>query len=459
MLLVSKMSLKKRIFSSTGWAFFTMLVWEGVESLLEYAIAYIISNAVTLLLIKFITTFAIITATQTMVKPTQRFFLTFIKKITYRKGDDKVKTLKKIWDLFKANKCSIAVIISASLLGASGLNLINVEDLPAITLGSDQVIEAVVQEEDLIATETIYGKEAVIATETIYGKEAVIATETIYGEPIFATEVVWEKEPVYATEVVWEVEPIVATEPIYSVEPVVADKLTFVAKEIIYEDDNVTVKYNVGDIVSNADIGNHTDKLDVFSAGDIIKEGVVLYNEGDIIKEGVVKHNIGDVVEEGIIKYNVGEYIGNEILYNEGDVIVPAEILYNVGDVIEPAEILYNEGDIIVPAGTILEEEQVIPATNITPYLYYLILSICVAIAGVFFEKPEEYTERKETTKLEKQAKKEIAEEENKFNKEQEIIVAEQKQKVVNAEKQKAEEEKRLKLEKIKAEIRASKAN
>jgi hypothetical protein len=437
-ILTPHISFKRRLFSSSGWAFFTMLIWECVESLLEYAIAYVISSAITMLVIKLVATFLIITATQVATRQVHKFVLAFVRKLTYRKGDDKVKTLKntfkKIWELIKANKCSLVSIFTAVLLAVSGTGVIDVNELPAISLGSETVIEAVVQEEDLVAT------------EIVYGKEAVLATEIIYGEPIFATEVVWEKEPVYASEVVWEVEPIIATETIYSVEPVIADKLTFIANTVIYEDDGTTIKYNVGDVVLNSEVGAYTDSVDVFQAGDIIKEGTILYNKGDIIKEGTIKFNVGDVVEEGIIKYDVGDYIKNEILYNVGDVIVPAEILYNVGDV-------------IIAKGTVLEEAKTIPPFNVTPYIYYALLAIVAIVVGVFFEKPKDYAERKENEALKKEAQKEIKQEDKKAvtDKEKEIVA--QEQKVVEAEKQKNEALKRARLEAIKSAIRAEKAN
>lgn len=458
-ILVPHISFKRRLFSSSGWAFFTMLVWECVESLLEYAIAYVISSAITMLVIKLVATFLIITATQVASKQLQRFIMTLVKKLTYQKGEDKVEILKKFWEFLKANKCSLISIVSAVLLAAGGTCVIDVENLPQIPLGKGEVIEAVIQEEDLIATEIVYGKEAVVATEIVYGKEAVIATETVYGEPIFATEIVWEKEPVLATETVWEKEPIVATEIIYSVEPVIADKLTFIANAVIYENGSNTIKYNIGDVVLNSEVSLYLDKVDVFQVGDTIKEGVILYDIGDIIKDGVVKYNVGDVIEEGVIKYDIGDYMGNEVLYNVGDVIVPAEILYNVGDIIEPAEILYNVGDVIIAKGTVLEEAKTVAPINATPYIYYALLAIVVGLCGTFFENPKDYAERKEKEGLKKEAKKELKEEAKKEVNEKEQSIVAQEQKVAEAEKAKADAERRAKIDAVKAAMKAEKAN
>lgn len=324
-------SLKKRICSSSGWAFFTMLAWETVESLLEYAIAYLISSAITMLVIKFITTFLIVTAAQTITKPTQRFILTFVRKLTYKKGEDKVNILKKIWELLKSNKCSIVVILTSALMAVSGTSIINVEDLPAIKLGKDTVV----------------------------------------------TEIVYEVEPVYATEIVYEVEPVIA------------ETLTFVANDVIYEADNITIKYNVGDIVANNDITNYINQVDV-------------YQIGDVIEEGVVKYNIGDVIEEGIMK----------------------------------------------------EETTTIPATNITPFLYYVLLAIITIATGVFFEKPEDYTARKESDNLLKAAKKELKEEAKEAEKAKASSIVAQEQKVAEAEKQKIDAEWRAKLDAIKEKLK-----
>lgn len=449
-ILTPHISLKRRLFSSSGWAFFTMLIWECVESLLEYAIAYVISSAITMLVIKLVATFLIITAVQTITKPTQRFIMNFVRRFTYKKGEDKVKFLKKVWDLIKSNKCTIALVISTALIGAGGTNLINVDQLPAIPFWDGEVVEAVIQEEDLIADEIVWEKEPVYAAEDTIIKDAVVATETIYGKPIFATEIVWEKEPVIADKIVWEVEPIIADEVVYLVEPVIANKLTFIANTVIYENDGTTVKYNVGDIVLNSEVGAYTDSVDVFQAGDIISEGTVLYNKGDTIREGIVKHEEGSIIEEGIIKYNIGDYIENEILYNVGDVITPAEIV-KAGELLSEGTVKFNVGDVIIAKGTVLEEEKTIAGTNLTPYLYYIILAIVALITGSYFESPKDYAERKENEALKKVAKKEIKQEQKKAVDEKTQEIVEQEQKVAEAEKQKLEAERRIKIDAVKA--------
>ena len=81
--------IKKRLVNGSGWAFLTMLAWEGVESLLEYAIAYLISSVVAMLLIKILATFLIVTTVQAIIRPLKRFLLSLTKKIIYKEGEDK----------------------------------------------------------------------------------------------------------------------------------------------------------------------------------------------------------------------------------------------------------------------------------------------------------------------------------------------------------------------------------
>lgn len=431
--------LKKRLINGGGWAFLTMLAWEGVESLLEYAIAYLISSAITLLVIKVLTTFLIVTAVQGMIiRPLKRFLLSFIRKIIIDKKGEKQEMEKfkfilgTVWKYLKANKCSLVVVLCSAIIGLSGSSVIDVEKLPAITVGSATEIPAVIQEEDVVAEEVVWEKEPIYATETIYGK-AIFATETIYEEGC---------EPVYATETIYKegCEPIYATETIYGKEPVIADKLVFIANAVIYEEDGETVKYEVGDYVPNAEASMYIDKLDMFNKGEVIFEGEILFEKGSLIKAGEVLFEKGSLVSEGTIKFNEGDYIGNEILYNVGDVLVEGTKKHDIGD-------------ILIPAGTILEESRTLPPTNITPYIYYAILAIGMIISGVFFEKPDAYAQRKEDEKakkqeaeLKKQAAKEIADEERAKTE------AEQKAEQ-EALLQQAEAEKRARLEKIKAEI------
>lgn len=348
MYLIPKTTFKQRLFSSSGLAFLTMLVWEGVESLLEYAIAYFISSAITLLAVKLLTTFLIVTLTQTMLNKLQRFTMTFVKKLTYKKGEDKVDKLKKIWELIKTNKLSLIAVTGALLLTLSGTKVIDISGLPAIELGSETVVEAVIQEEDLIATEDIYS------------------------------------EPVYATE------------DVYS-EPVLADKLTMIAIQVIYADDGSTIKYNVGDVIDNADFFKYASQVAVYNVGDIIK---------------------------------------------------PAELLYKAGDEIEPAKLLYKVGDVITPAGTVLEEAYVVPPVNATPYIYYILLGLATGSAGAFFEGIEQYKRRKKEDALIKVAKKELAAENKK-------AVQEQTQKALTAQKAKDDEAYRLDIEKYKEAIKS----
>jgi hypothetical protein len=473
---------KRKLFKGGMWATFTFVVWEFVESAFEYLVAFLISNTIVFFAVKTLTALAIIKTTELATIPIEKGLLAFLRKIFYEKEKNKVNKLKsvlsKVWNFVFTNKCSLGSIFVAVILALSGSSVIDVNSLPEMNIATSKGTPAIIQETDEIATEIVYGKEAVIATEIVYGApvfatekiyaEPTIATEQIFAEDTIATEIVYEVEPVYATEIVYEVEPVIATEIIYAVEPVYAEKLTFVAKEIIYDIDGVTVKYNVGDYVSNLEVVDIMDKVSVFNKGDVIKEGLVLYNIGDVVKEGIILYNVGDVITEGVVLYNIGDTIPGELLYDIGDTIpgellydvgdyMYTEILFNVGDVVEPAEILFNVGDVITPAGTVLVEEISAETFNLTPVLFWVMLSAMVVVCGSFFENPQEFAKRiaeklkiKEEKENIKIAKKEVEAEQKSF-------LAEQKQKVENAEKAQAETERRYKIEEIKAQIKAGK--
>lgn len=97
-------SLLSKLFSGSGWAIFTMFVWELVEEALENLIAYALSSAVALFVTKALSTLAIITATQGIKVFIKRFTLPFFRELTYKEGNDKVEILKKYWTKVWGNK-------------------------------------------------------------------------------------------------------------------------------------------------------------------------------------------------------------------------------------------------------------------------------------------------------------------------------------------------------------------
>lgn len=126
----------KKVFSGGGWALFTMFVWEMVEEALENAIAYVISSAFAIFITKAISTFAVITATQGIKSLLKKFLLPFIKQLTYKEGDDKMKFFKKIWEFLKANKFSLLGTASAVTTTLSGTGVIDVSSIPTLMIGS-----------------------------------------------------------------------------------------------------------------------------------------------------------------------------------------------------------------------------------------------------------------------------------------------------------------------------------
>lgn len=90
----SEQTLFKKLFKGSGWALFTMFVWELLEEALENIIAYALSSAVAIFVTKALSTLAIITATQGLKVCIKRFLFPFFKKLTYKDGNDKMKFLK-----------------------------------------------------------------------------------------------------------------------------------------------------------------------------------------------------------------------------------------------------------------------------------------------------------------------------------------------------------------------------
>ena len=92
------------LFHGTGTAIFTLFVWEIVEELLENLIAYCISSMMAVFVVKAISTLGIMLATQGIKLSIKRFLFPFIKTLTYKEGNDKMKFLQNYWTLVKGNK-------------------------------------------------------------------------------------------------------------------------------------------------------------------------------------------------------------------------------------------------------------------------------------------------------------------------------------------------------------------
>lgn len=130
-----KRTLSQRLFSGSGWALFTMFVWELVEEALENLIAYALSSAVALFITKALSTLAIITATQGIKVSLKRFLLPFFREITYKEGKDKMSKVKTFFTWIWCNKKTLVGTASMAVMTLSGTQVIDVNGLPALVVG------------------------------------------------------------------------------------------------------------------------------------------------------------------------------------------------------------------------------------------------------------------------------------------------------------------------------------
>lgn len=105
----TKQSLWGKIFSGSGWAVFTVFVWELVEEGLENLIALAISGTCAFFIVKAMSTFGIVLATQGIKVLIKSCLFPYIKSLTYKEGNDKVKALKNYWTKVWGNKITGAL--------------------------------------------------------------------------------------------------------------------------------------------------------------------------------------------------------------------------------------------------------------------------------------------------------------------------------------------------------------
>lgn len=129
---LNQQTFKKWFLSTSGWAVFSMFVWELVEEGLESLIAYMLSSAVAIFITKALSTLAIITATQGIKVGIKRFLLPYFKQIIYKEGNDKVKKFREFLSWLNANKCTIGGVAVGALTAVSGAGLVDVASFPAL---------------------------------------------------------------------------------------------------------------------------------------------------------------------------------------------------------------------------------------------------------------------------------------------------------------------------------------
>lgn len=127
-------TLLSKLFAGSGWALFTMFVWELVEEGIENIIALVLSSAVALLAVKALSTLAIITTTQGIKVAIKRFLLPFIKKLTYKEGNDKMSKIKSFFVWLWCNKKTLTGTASSAVMTLSGTGVIDISTLPILNI-------------------------------------------------------------------------------------------------------------------------------------------------------------------------------------------------------------------------------------------------------------------------------------------------------------------------------------
>ena len=113
-----------------------MLIWELLEEGLETLIAFAISSVCAIFVVKALSTLGVVVATQGIKVAMKRFLVPFIKKLTYKKGNDKVEKLKSFLDWVWSNKKtllgSLLAVISGVITGIA-INADFIQLFPALT--------------------------------------------------------------------------------------------------------------------------------------------------------------------------------------------------------------------------------------------------------------------------------------------------------------------------------------
>lgn len=156
---MKKQTIFNKLFSGSGWALFTMFVWEMVEEALENLIAYALSSAVAIFITKALSTLAIITATQGIKVSIKRFLVPFFREITYKEGHDKMSKVKQFFTWLWCNKKTLLGTASTAVITLSGTGVIDVNGIAPLYVGGVNVTPFV-----------YYGCLAVISLFGVFGK-------------------------------------------------------------------------------------------------------------------------------------------------------------------------------------------------------------------------------------------------------------------------------------------------
>lgn len=156
---MKKQTIFNKLFSGSGWALFTMFVWEMVEEALENLIAYALSSAVAVFVTKALSTLAIITATQGIKVSIKRFLIPFFREITYKEGHDKMSKVKKFFTWLWCNKKTLLGTTSTAVITLSGTGIIDVNGIAPLYVGGFNITPFI-----------YYGCLAVISLFGVFGK-------------------------------------------------------------------------------------------------------------------------------------------------------------------------------------------------------------------------------------------------------------------------------------------------
>lgn len=161
-------SLSSKLFSGSGWALFTMFVWELMEEGVENIIAYCISSGIAIFVTKALSTLAVITATQGVKVMIKRFLTPIILKFTYKEGKDKMSKIKTFFTWIWCNKKTLVGTASSAVLTLSGTGVIDVNAIAPLYIGGFNITPIV-----------YYACLAVLALIGIFGK-GIESVETFF---------------------------------------------------------------------------------------------------------------------------------------------------------------------------------------------------------------------------------------------------------------------------------------